>query len=696
VIRPLRGRATPLATAVATLAGSLLGAVAVEVGRAAPAGAFPGTTVDLVGQGFGHGRGMGQWGALGYAVKGWTYDKILDHYYGGTKMGTAPGANITVQLTRFDGLDLVVVQEHGHLHTNAGPGTFTALRARKTGANLFTVESGTDCGGTAWQPVGTVAGPVTFTPDDPHTEDRTEMLQVCEPGGTRRWLRGEVDAVVGTDAANTTTSRAVNKVDLEGYVRGVVPRESPASWGTTAGGLGMAALRAQAVAARSYSLAERRSVWAQTCDTQSCQVYGGRAEQDASGFRDLEQPTTDQAVADTARQVRVFTIDGTIARTEFSSSTGGYTAGGVFPAVPDDGDAVDSNPSHTWTAKIPVDVLEAAHPEIGELQSVDVTKRNGLGDMGGRVVEVVLRGDKGKATLAGGDLRGLWPYSSAGRPTGLRSDWFRVVNNPSGGLSGYWVAAPDGGIFTFGEARFFGSVGGQKLNAPILGLAASPTGGGYWLLGADGGIFSFGDAAFFGSTGSMKLNRPIVGMSSRGGDGYWLVASDGGIFSYGSAPFFGSTGSTRLNKPIVGMAQTATGQGYWLVASDGGIFSYGDAGFFGSTGSTRLNKPIVGMAPTPTGKGYWLLAADGGLFSFGDAGFFGSIPGSGAAGPAVAMRPTRTGGGYLIVNAAGAVLNYGDAPALGGVPDFVPNYRGGVAGLDVLAATTVASASARH
>jgi hypothetical protein len=132
------------------------------------------------------------------------------------------------------------------------------------------------------------------------------------------------------------------------------------------------------------------------------------------------------------------------------------------------------------------------------------------------------------------------------------------------------------------------------------------------------------------------------------------------------------------------------------VASDGGIFSYGDAGFFGSTGSTRLNKPIVGMAPTPTGKGYWLLAADGGLFSFGDAGFFGSIPGSGAAGPAVAMRPTRTGGGYLIVNAAGAVLNYGDAPALGGVPDFVPNYRGGVAGLDVLAATTVASASARH
>jgi len=694
----VRGRRARLATAVATLAGSLLGAVAVEVGRAAPAGAFPGATVDLVGQGFGHGRGMGQWGAYGYSLQGWSAGRILDHYYGGTKMGTAPTADITVQLTKLDGVDLIVAQEHGHLHTSAVPGSFGALRARKIGANTFAVDVGTDCSGgpNGWQPLpgaAAVTGPVTFSPDDPRTEDRTEMLQVCEPGGTRRWLRGTVAALVGTDSANTTTSRAVNRVDLEGYVRGVVPRESPASWGTAAGGLGMAALRAQAVAARSYALAERRSAWAQTCDTQSCQVYGGRAEQDAAGFRDLEAATTDQAVADTAGQVRVFTADGSIARTEFSSSTGGYTAGGVFPAVPDDGDAVDANPSHTWTAKIPVDVLETAHPEIGHLQSVDVTKRNGLGDLGGRVVEVVLRGDKGKATLSGNDLRGLWSYSSSTRPTGLRSDWFRVVNNPSGGLSGYWVAAPDGGVFTFGDAVFYGSVGGQKLNAPILGLAATPTGAGYWLLGADGGIFSFGDATFFGSTGSLRLNKPVVGMSARGADGYWLVASDGGIFSFGRAPFFGSTGSLRLNRPIVGMAPTRTGNGYWLVASDGGIFSFGDAGFFGSTGSLRLNQPIVGMAPTPTGKGYWLLAADGGLFSFGDAGFFGSIPGSNVPGPAVAMRPTRTGGGYLIVTAAGSVINFGDAPALGGIPDTVPGYRGGVAGLDVKAAPAATAAA---
>ena len=684
-------RSRRLATA---LTAPVVALSALVVANPPPAGAFPGPTVDLVGHGFGHGRGMGQFGALGYALKGWTYQQILDHYYGGTRMGTVPDNDITVQLTKFDGLDVIVAQENGHLHTSAAPGSFSALLARKTGANRYTVFVGTDCSGGpgGWQPLASatnVPGPVTFTPDDPKTDDRTEMLQVCELGGTHRWLRGQVLALEGTDAANITTSRAVNKVDLEGYVKGVVPRESPSSWGTLSGGLGEHALRAQAVAARSYASAEHRSDWAQTCDTQSCQVYGGRATQDASGFTDLEAATSSQAVDDTRGQVRVFTADGSVARTEFSSSTGGYTAGGTFPAVPDDGDSVDLNPSANWTAKIPVDVLVTAHPEIGTLLSVDVTKRNGLGDMGGRVVEVVLRGTNGKATLSGNDLRGLWSYSSASRPQGLRSDWFRVVNNPSGGLSGYWVVAPDGGIFSFGEAQFYGSTGNLKLNAPILGLAATPTGQGYWLVASDGGIFNFGDALFYGSTGALKLNKPVVGMSATvPGAGYWLVASDGGIFSFGDARFYGSTGSLKLNKPVVGMAPTPSGKGYWLVASDGGIFSFGDAQFYGSTGSLRLNKPVVGMAPTPSGKGYWLLAADGGLFSFGDAGFFGSLPGSKISSPAVAMRPTRTGGGYLIVAATGAVVNYGDAPVLGSVSDAVPGYKGGVAGLDVKAAPT--------
>ena len=84
---------------------------------------------------------------------------------------------------------------------------------------------------------------------------------------------------------------------------------------------------------------------------------------------------------------------------------------------------------------------------------------------------------------------------------------------------------------------------------------------GYWLVATDGGIFSYGDATFYGSTGSIRLNRSIVGMAATpDGHGYWLVATDGGIFSYGDATFYGSTGAIRLDEPIVGMAPTADGR----------------------------------------------------------------------------------------------------------------------------------------
>ncbi|MHB8288817.1 MAG: hypothetical protein ACYDEY_06200, partial [Acidimicrobiales bacterium] len=83
----------------------------------------------------------------------------------------------------------------------------------------------------------------------------------------------------------------------------------------------------------------------------------------------------------------------------------------------------------------------------------------------------------------------------------------------------------------------------------------SPDGKGYWFVASDGGIFSYGDAKFYGSMGAKHLNAPIVGMaSSPDGKGYWFVASDGGIFSYGDAKFYGSMGAKHLNAPIVGMA----------------------------------------------------------------------------------------------------------------------------------------------
>ncbi|MHB8466885.1 MAG: hypothetical protein ACYDD7_18880 [Acidimicrobiales bacterium] len=80
---------------------------------------------------------------------------------------------------------------------------------------------------------------------------------------------------------------------------------------------------------------------------------------------------------------------------------------------------------------------------------------------------------------------------------------------------GYWLVASDGGIFSFGDAKFLGSTGGTRLVQPIVGMVATPDGGGYWLVASDGGIFSFGDAKFLGSTGGTRLVRPIIGVARR-------------------------------------------------------------------------------------------------------------------------------------------------------------------------------------
>ncbi len=231
---------------------------------------------------------------------------------------------------------------------------------------------------------------------------------------------------------------------------------------------------------------------------------------------------------------------------------------------------------------------------------------------------------------------------------------------------GYWEVASDGGIFNYGGAQFYGSTGSLHLNAPIVGMAATPDDTGYWLLASDGGIFAFGDAIFYGSTGGTHLNAPIVAMApTPDGAGYWLVASDGGVFAFGDASFFGSAGSLALDKPIVGMASTIDGLGYWMVSSDGGIFSYGDAAFAGSVGGLPLQKPIVAMTAAPGGGGYWMVASDGGIFSFGSVSYYGSTGGMPLSAPIVGMDRTADGQGYWMVGRDGGIFNYGDARFFG-------------------------------
>jgi hypothetical protein len=215
---------------------------------------------------------------------------------------------------------------------------------------------------------------------------------------------------------------------------------------------------------------------------------------------------------------------------------------------------------------------------------------------------------------------------------------------------GYWLAQAGGGVFSYGDAVFHGSLPGEHITpaAPIVGIAATPTGKGYWLLGADGGVFAFGDAAFKGSgpgastLGSALSDEPFVAFGATpDGGGYDEVGVEGNGLAFGDATTSGG-GSLAIGvtprATVSALAVSPTGTGAWFVGRDGGVFTVaapgGSApGFFGSLPGEHVVPvaPVVGMAATATGKGYWLLGADGGVFTFGDAAFFGSAGSSGLA-----------------------------------------------------------------
>ena len=245
-----------------------------------------------------------------------------------------------------------------------------------------------------------------------------------------------------------------------------------------------------------------------------------------------------------------------------------------------------------------------------------------------------------------------------------------IAATPDG--KGYWQVASDGGVFNFGDAPFYGSMGGQRLNAGVVGMAATPDGKGYWEVASDGGIFSFGDARFYGSMGGQHLNAGVVGMAATpDGSGYWLAAADGGVFSFGDARFYGSMGGQHLNAGVVGMAATPDGSGYWLAAADGGVFSFGDARFYGSMGGHSLNDPVTGIAVAPNGGGYWLTAADGGVFSFGNARFAGSMSGKPLAAAVNSITAVPDGSGYWLAAVDGGVFSLGTA-AYDGRASYTP------------------------
>jgi lysophospholipase L1-like esterase len=232
---------------------------------------------------------------------------------------------------------------------------------------------------------------------------------------------------------------------------------------------------------------------------------------------------------------------------------------------------------------------------------------------------------------------------------------------------GYWRASQNGAVTAFGDgAHQFGDMSTSDLNAPVVGIAATPSDGGYWLVAEDGGVFAFGDAPFRGAA-TDAMREKVTGIAAApSGNGYWVVAADGAVKAFGDAAAFDtSTVTGSLASPVAGIAATPKGAGAWLVTQDGSVVAVGDAPQYGSMQGQRLNAPMVGITATPSGGGYWLTAADGGVFSFGDARFFGSTADERLQGPVVGIAAAPSSGGYWLTAADGGIFAFGDAPFLG-------------------------------
>ena len=428
-MRGVRVLASALVTGLAALGLAVLPAApaaAAEVYYRPANGVF-----HVEGHGWGHGHGLNQWGAEGAARQGVVARTILDRYYAGTAQEVKPSRLIRVLIQEDDHVDLMVKAVSGlRLRDRATNAVYT-LPAGAEKWRVLQTSAGQQVqryvgGWSAWSTGGKSAwtGPLQFEGVTP--------LRLHFSNGTAREYRGTLRAV----RTGTTTIDVVNVLDLEHYLLGVVPRESPASFKPEA-------LKAQSIAARSYSSYKMDHVPSgaayDICSTIMCQVYGGVRLIATNGtVFELEHPNTTNAVNATKGVVR--TSGGKAIFAEFSSSNGGWSTQGSFPYLAPRADPWDAiaSPHHNWDATLTTAQLERKFPSVGRLLRIRVTRRDGNGEWGGRVKEVVLEGvnSAGAATsvtTTGGGVYSAhtWPASA----TGLRGSWWHIKPAYNGAIA---------------------------------------------------------------------------------------------------------------------------------------------------------------------------------------------------------------------------------------------------------------------
>ena len=419
----VRSTATSTYTAGVSAASSEVAATSVVETYTRPAG----TSFSLAGRGFGHGRGMSQYGAYGAAQSGLTRDEILDFYYPNTTRSTAVGnPTVRVKLTALGSSstqvvttkDLVVTDgtRTGTLYANNSDGS---LRTRwrvvpdGTGLTLQWLQSGTWRSTTSWK---AVTKPLSFS------DATLGKVRVVLADGTQREYRRVVRSV-----RSGTGLMTLSVVPMNYYLQSVVPSEMPPSWSA-------AALQVQAVSARTYAayeMAHQASGSAyDLCDSTACQVYKGLAGYTSSGTLVPHEYTASTNAVTATSGLGVF-YGGAPAFTQFSSSNGGQTAASSLAyqvSKADPYDNVPSGSSSRWTTSLSISSLEKAYSTVGTLKALRVDKRDGINAWGGRISSVTIIGSAGSKTVTGDSFRSTM---------GLRSTWWTVTSAPAASAASY-------------------------------------------------------------------------------------------------------------------------------------------------------------------------------------------------------------------------------------------------------------------
>jgi stage II sporulation protein D len=390
----------PIAALLAAIATTTAAALALPAASAAP--------VQVVrGAGFGHGIGMSQYGAYGMAQEGWSYQRILRHYYKGTKLGQAPSRPVRVLLQASDPYVRFSGATTGPGGMALSPGVTYVVRPASN-RRLALYGAGGKRVGTYRAPLGVSRGGKPF-----------RLLGPAIQGVTSGRYRGSFELYPGSSGGVT----AVNALPINDYVQGVVASEVPASWDP-------GVLRVQAVTARTYALTTRKTgdIFDQYPDTRS-QMYKGVGAETAS---------TNAAVRRTAGQV--VTYKGRPATTYYFSTSGGRTENienswpGSTPqpwlkSIADPYDSI--SPKHRWTVRFSNARMGALLGSPGKLKRVEVLQRG----VSPRVVRARIYGSNGSVVLTGPQIRarlGLddtWAYfsraSSARAAAALSSRWLK-------------------------------------------------------------------------------------------------------------------------------------------------------------------------------------------------------------------------------------------------------------------------------